>query len=136
MSSFTSPLSVSPMPDGKRWKLTRPFTYRIGSKYSKRFVRVPIRFRTDFASIPKILRFLLFWWLPFWAKYSKAPVLHDWLYQKHQIMGKTITRKEADDIFLEAMKLEWRLRKSRYFLAHLEYWAVRLFARFAWKQVI
>ena len=133
MSSFTSPLSVSPMPDGKRWKLTRPFTYRIGSKYSKRFVRVPTGFRTDFASIPKILRWLLFLLLPFWAKYSKAPILHDWLYKTHQIMGKTITRKEADDIFLEAMKVDWQHHKSRYFVAYLEYWAVKLFAFFAWK---
>jgi hypothetical protein len=48
-------------------------------------------------------------------------------------MGKPITRKEADDIFLEANMVAWRYHKSRYIVARLEYWAVRGFAWLAWK---
>ena len=131
MSSFTSPLVVSVMLDGKYWRLERPFTYHIGSKHSRAYIRVPRLFLTDWASIPKFI----FGLLPYWAKYCKAPVLHDWLYQKKGIMGKPITRKRADDIFLEAMLVEWRWHKSRHIMAYIEYWGVRLFGCLAWHKV-
>ena len=122
MSSFTSPLIVSPMADGKNWKLLRRFTYRLGSRYSRKMLNVPNGFVTDFASVPRI-----FFFLPDWATYSKAPVLHDWLYK-----CRVTNRKRADDIFLEAMLIDWRGHRSRYFVARLEYWAVRLFGWLAW----
>ena len=122
MSSFTSPLTVSPLPDGRNWELVRKFTYHIGAKYSRHIISVPKGFITDFASVPRF-----FWFLPDWATYSKAPVLHDWLYQQ-----KITTRKEADDLFFESMMVDWRNHKSRYFVANMEYWAVRLFGWLAW----
>ena len=128
MSSFTIPLVVSPLPDGRNWVLRKSFSYHVGSKFSRFYIKVPKGFETDFASIPKFLFFL-----PLWAKYNKAPVLHDWLYHSKQVMGESISRKYADDIFLEAMLIEWRNRKSRYFIAQIEYWAVRLCAWVAWK---
>ena len=128
MSSFTSPLIVSVLPDGKHWRLERPFTYRIGSRYSRTYVKVPRGFITDWASIPKFL----FWLLPWWAKFNKAPVLHDWLYKTKRIMGKPITRKEADDVFLEAMVVQWRHHRFHNALARLEYIAVRVFAWLVW----
>ena len=128
MSSFTSPLVVTPLPDGKNWKLLRPFTFYLGSENSRRFIKVPRNFITDFASVPRF-----FWFLPDWATYSKSPVLHDWLYKSKQIMGKPITRKKADRIFLEAMLVDWRHHKSRYLVAHMEYWAVKLFSWLAWR---
>lgn len=127
MSSFTSSLIVSPLPDGKNWLLVRKFTYHVGSKYSREWIRVPKFFVTDFASVPR-----LFFFLPDWATYSKAPVLHDWLYTVKEIMGKPIARKQADDIFLEAMLIEFRHHKSGKFVAFIEYWAVRLFGWIAW----
>ena len=113
MSSFTSPLIVSPMPDGRRWKLFRSFTYHIGSKYNKNVVTVPSGFITDFASIP-----WLFWsWLPSWGKYGKGAVVHDRLYQTHEV-----SRGMADLIFYEAMLVggtkKWKAR--------LMYFAVRI----------
>ena len=123
MSSFTSPLVVSPLSDGRRWRLVKPFTFHIGGQYSRHFISVPRDFLTDFASVPRF-----FWFLPDWATYSKAPVLHDWLY--HQ---KTTTRKRADALFLEAMLIDWRHHRSRYFIAYMEYFAVRIFAWLAWK---
>ena len=128
MSSFTSPLWVSPMLDGRRWRLIRRFSYHVGSKYSRTFINVPKGFETDFASIPKFLFFL-----PLWSKYNKSPVLHDWLYYHKQIMGKPINRKRADQVFLEAMLTEWRNHRSRHILAFIEYWAVRVFGWFAWR---
>jgi len=130
MSSFTSLLVVSPMPDGRNWKLFRPFTYHIGSKYSRRFIRVAAGFITDFASIPKFI----FWLLPWWAKFSKPSVLHDWLYRVKAIIGELITRKEADDIFYEAMLICFRHHKLGPAVAFIEYWAVRIFGWVAWHE--
>ncbi len=132
MSSFTSPLVVMPQLDGRKWRLFRRFTYHIGTKYSNQKITVPAGFVTDFASIPKFL----FWLLPWWAKFNKAPVLHDFIYQRHALVSNNgvwpITRKEADVVFLEAMLVEWRKRRSRYFLARLEYLTVRIFGWWAW----
>ena len=129
MSSFTSPLIVSPMANGRNWRLVRAFTYRVGKQYSRRFIRVPAKFETDFASIPK----LVFWVLPWWAKFNKSSVLHDWLYKEQKIMGKFITRLEADRIWLEAMHIEFRHHHSGKFYAMLEYVLVRMFGFMAWQ---
>lgn len=47
-------------------------------------------------------------------------------------MGEPITRKKADDVFLEAMLIDFRHHKSGKFIAYLEYWGVRRFAWLAW----
>lgn len=123
MSSFVTPLVVSPLPSGRRWSLFLPFTYHIGSKYSRDVIAVPAGFTTDFASIPKFL-----WFLPYWAKFSKASVLHDYCYRKQDR-----TRKEADDIFYEAMLVSWRNHRLGKLLAWLEYTGVRWFGWMAWR---
>ncbi len=132
MSSFTSPLVVSPMPSGRRWMLVREFTYHVGSEHSKVYVHVPIGFIMDFASLP--LWRLFFWWLPYWAKYNKPSPLHDWLYRVKKIMGEPITRKVADDIFYEAMLVAWKDHALGSELALLEYQAVRLFGWLSWRR--
>ena len=116
MRSFTTPLVVSPMPDGRKWRLVYSFRYRTNG----RLIAVPSGFITDFASVP----FPLWWLIPSWGKDGKAAVVHDYLYQE-----KTVTRKEADDIFREAM-IELGVSGWRVFLM---YWAVRLFGWMAWK---
>ncbi len=128
MSSFTSELVVSPTQDGKHWQLKKKFTYHIGSKYSQQWIKVKAGFATDFASIPKII----FWLFPWSAKFNKAAILHDWLYKVKVIMGKPITRKDADDVFLEAMLIDFRNHKSGEFVAFVEYRGVRLFSWMAW----
>tara|TARA_Y100000310_G_scaffold338319_2_gene427632 strand:+ start:325 stop:702 length:378 start_codon:yes stop_codon:yes gene_type:complete len=122
MSSFTSHLVVSPLPDGRRWRLARPFTYHLGSKYSIDYINVPKGFVTDFASSP------FFTWsiIPSWGRYGKAAVLHDFCYQTGWR-----TRKDADNLFREAMDV-LGVRKWRVFLM---FWAVRLFARRAYGKV-
>ena len=80
MSSFTTPLTVSPLHDGHRWRLVFQFQYHVGRRYSREVIKVPAGFITDFASIPKFL-----WFLPSWAKFNKASILHDHLYQVKKI---------------------------------------------------
>ena len=139
MSSFTTPLIVSPMPDGRKWKLFKEFTYHIGSKYSKDFIHVPTGFVTDFASVPWV-----FWtFLPYWGKYGKAAVIHDYLYQFLRQMleqpqykplfdsfyyAKENPRKFADDVFHEAMLVGG----TKPWKAKVMYWGVRAFGWLAW----
>lgn len=94
MSIFTKPLVVTPFSDGKTWRLTKNFSYAIGSEDSGKTVDVPKGFSTDFASVP-----CLFWiFLPKWGKYGNAAVIHDYLYY-----DQSTSRTEADNIFLQAM---------------------------------
>ena len=120
MSSFTSDLIITPMPDGRRWKLLRSFTYYVGKGHTNKVV-VHRGFITDFASVPQPL-----WWLiPPWGKYGKAAIVHDYLYQ-HQ----TVSREDADRIFLEAMGV----LKVKNWRKYPMYLAVRLFGWVAWKK--
>lgn len=78
---------------------------------------VPAGFLTDGASVPRPL-----WWLvPPWGAYGQAATLHDILCETktlfHNEIPVTITRKEADTIFLEAMKatgVSWVTRTAMY----------------------
>ena len=127
MSSFTTPLVVEHI-DGRKWRLHREFTFHIGSQWSNKYIHVPVGFVTDFASVPKFVMPLL----PWWAKYQKSAILHDWLYKVKYLMGNHITRKEADDVFYEAMLVEFRHHRSGEVVAWIEYKVVRLFSWLAW----
>uniref|UniRef100_A0A6H1ZSQ1 DUF1353 domain-containing protein n=1 Tax=viral metagenome TaxID=1070528 RepID=A0A6H1ZSQ1_9ZZZZ len=120
MSSFTSPLIVTPLDDGRTWKLVEPFRYHIGDRNSENIITIPEGFVTDFASVPSI-----FWTLiPPYGKWGKAAVVHDFLYQ-----FQYRTRKEADKIFLEAMGV----LKVKNWRKYPMYLAVRWFGWLAWK---
>jgi hypothetical protein len=58
---------------------------------------VPFGFITDYASVPRIVGAYLL----FGGKGKRAAVIHDWLYSGG-VAG--VTRKMADDIFLEALE--------------------------------
>ena len=121
MSSFTTPLVVSPLPDGRLWLLWEPFEYRVGSEDSEEAIQVPEGFVTDFASVPRA-----FWVVvPPYGKYGKAAVIHDFLY-----CVQTYTRKRSDEIFLEAMGVlnvpGWKRQAM--------YRAVRWFGESAWRK--
>ena len=84
------------------WKLLSPFTYYMDGEY----VRVPAGYVTDFATVPRIL-----WGLVSpWGEYGRASVVHDYLCSDKKVTNtktqeiRICTRKEADKIFLEAMK--------------------------------
>ena len=120
MSEFTKMLVVSPLSDGKAWFLQEEFSYDVGEVGSGNTVQVPRWFVTDFASVPRPL------WVVFprWGRYGNAAVIHDFMYY-----DQSRSRKEADDIFLEAMEvLEVGWVKRR--VMHL---AVRTFGWIAWR---
>lgn len=99
---FLDPLDLEFI-DGKFWRLTEVFDYRLGSAAGAEYVRVPRSFVTDFASIPRGLWNLL----PPTGGYGKAAVIHDWLYQKRVVRpaGRLCDRAEADRVLLEGMEV-------------------------------
>lgn len=100
----------------KRWTTTKELQYETDNG---RVVRVPKGYSTDLDSVPRIP--IAYAWLK--GRATKSAVVHDWLYyNKHD-------RKEADKIFLQAMKDEgipvWR--------RFLIYSAVRAFGWLAYR---
>lgn len=94
MSAFTSRLVATPTGNGRTWFLVEPLSYAVGDEHSTDVITVPGGFETDFASIPRVL-----WWLlPPYGKYGNAAVIHDYLYRT-----KTRSRLRSDQIFREAM---------------------------------
>lgn len=152
MSSFTSPLKVTPTDDGKRWVLLDDFEYYQSANIESK-IKIPKGFITDYASIPRV-----FWvFLPPYQKlYGKPAILHDYLCvmnhltkhpelkevdgvslpdnQPYTVWGKnenkyiTITRKVTDKIFLEAMLVIAGNSKWERFKAKVVYCSVRLYA--------
>lgn len=119
MSSFTSPLVVEPI-SKNMWVLVEPFEYHVGHLGSDNVITVPAGFPTDFASSPQ------FAWsvIPPWGDYGKAAVIHDFLY-----VVQTRSRKESDNIFLEAMSVLKVNQCKKYIM----YWYVRSLGWIAWK---
>jgi hypothetical protein len=129
VNNFIGPLIAEQLDGGYRWRIHQSFTYRIGDANSPHLVRVPEGFITDFASIPRGLWNL---WPPAAGKHSKAAVVHDVCYVRGYIESdlkhKKITRKDADDIFKEALDVagcSWFTRQALY-------WGVRVGGSQAW----
>lgn len=80
----------------KLWVLNAPMIIVVSGKTW----RVPKGFVTDGASVPRLL-----WRIatPMSGAHAEAAVLHDWLYSLDCLIK--LTHKEADAIFLEAMKV-------------------------------
>jgi len=147
---FLTPLLLTPLTDGKRWRVEGPFTYSlVGGGH----VIVASNFITDLASIPPlawigapilmigiifiplihILASILMaiglaivmlspFFLPF-GKYTEAAVLHDWLYRNH-----LFPRWMCDGLLLEAMEVSKVPRWQRLII----YYNVRMFGWIAW----
>lgn len=99
MPRFLTDLNVKQVSDSE-WLLLSDLVYQsdiLGE------ILVPFGFVTDFASVPRLPGA---YWLA-GGKASKEAVIHDYLYR-----NRIGTRKQADDVFLEAMKLNgqawWR----------------------------
>ncbi len=129
-NDFLDPLVVTPLPNGKHWRLDKPFRYGVGDKYSEEQIEVEAGFLTDFASVNTIkivtVLFALWIWISIgprngslafivgtflaWAadgrgRFGAAPVLHDYLYWPDNPYRQHIDRKTADQIYLEAMQV-------------------------------
>lgn len=87
---FRSPLIVVD-PGGFPYELYRPLVY--ASALLDQVIRIPEGFKTDFASIPRVM------WrvLPKSGRYDAAGVVHDYLYFTGEV-----SRKEADRVLVEA----------------------------------
>lgn len=99
----------------EQWELVTPLIYSGNQDHFE----IPAGFKTDFASVPRI-----FWNIvPPYGLYTKAAVIHDWLYR-----NRIVSRKDADGIFRKIMHESEVGKIKRYSM-----WAaVRLFGRFAW----
>lgn len=99
-------------------ELIEPLIYRSGKG---ELLKVPAGTITDYASIPRV-----FWNLKGFSPTGDAKfpaILHDYLYSLRGSAPYFKTRREADDLLLEAMQLVgviWRRRQTIY-------WAVRIF---------
>ena len=107
MNGFSTPLDVRRL-DGDKWEVLSPFicyldTSAWGDAYE--YVEVHKGFITDFASIPFPFSRVF---LPIGKSYDKASVVHDFLYWLPVVWtmygNRTITRKEADSIYLDMME--------------------------------
>jgi hypothetical protein len=123
MSEFTKILKVSPLGDGKNWVLLEEFKFyddRVKGNASEYYwIAVEPGFMTDFASVPPLFRSLV----AKWGKHGNATVLHDYLYWTQRC-----TRKEADEIFKEAMEVFGVSPWKKWTM----YLAVSWFGSFAW----
>jgi hypothetical protein len=77
-----------------RWRVEEDLTY-VGAKES---LTVPHGTETDFASVPKLLR----WFVPKYGKYNKSAVLHDYLCEEAK--AGDFSRADADGIFRRSMR--------------------------------
>lgn len=111
--------------DGTQWAhgglWSTPFGYDIGEEGSGISIVVQRDFVTDFASVPWFAR----WLIKTWGRYTNPAVIHDYLYRGGEIMNAApdgsivwrsrytkaqhiwpkMTRRGADGIMLEAMKV-------------------------------
>lgn len=78
----------------QKWKLLKQMDYQ-GAKES---FQVPAGQTTDFASVPRIF----IWFLPRYGRYTKAAILHDYLWQVKVPEG--MSRLDADGLFRQAMR--------------------------------
>ena len=138
MSSFTTSLILRFLDtkEGiKRFEVYEPFIYYIDRLGGNLKVEIPEGFCTDFASVPRI-----FWSVvPPIGLYGKAAVVHDYLCEKNHAwqvdeQGNwsyyTVSRKEADKIFLDAMKVLGVGKVKR----NTMFWGVRFYSIFTFKK--
>lgn len=108
---FSAPAMLTYSPKASKllgrdhWQVMEPFRYYLGEKNSNSWVDVPTGYYTDGASVPRV-----FWGLlPPWGDYGQAAIVHDYLCEYLTIFVNNvptkISRKRADEIFLEAMKV-------------------------------
>jgi hypothetical protein len=76
------------------WRLLKSIDYR----GMKDLFQVPVGQETDFASVPRVF----VWFLPRYGRYTKAAILHDYLWNVEVPRG--LSRLDADGIFRQAMR--------------------------------
>jgi len=118
VAKFLTELEVTCIDDGS-WKLVSHLAYEsdlVGT------IIVPAGFETDFASVPRVPIFYVL----FGDRAHRESVLHDYLYRVDA--KPEVSRSNADEVFLEAMKE----RGKGFFVRRAMYWGVRLGGWTAW----
>lgn len=129
MKRVVDPIKVQAVIDSDEWILLEPFKWHVGEYNSEEIIIVPQGFRTDFASIPKLIRAFI---NPV-GKIKPAALVHDYLYNLRGVYAdpangniRKYSRKESDGIFLQIMKavnMPWLERHSAYRGVRLGGWA-------------
>ena len=88
---FVTPGVAVRQVDATTWELLEAAIY---AGHTDRFT-VPVGFRTDFASVPRVLT----WLLPRYGLFTRAAILHDFL-----VRSGAIGRADADGLFRRAMR--------------------------------
>jgi len=88
--------------------------YELKEDFAYKNIIVPRGTKTDFASTPKWIH----WLYPPQGKYSKASIIHDYMYN-----NKTDTRLICDAVFYDAMKDS----KVNFFTRWIFFISVRIF---------
>ena len=117
---FCSDLQLRHRPGHDRWELAIPLSYQ---SLDGRHVTVPALYRTDLASVPRVV------WRLVPRDYVSArrpAVIHDYIYSH---LTHRFTRREADQIFRDSL-LEEGMGKV---LAGLMWGAVRIGGRGNWR---
>ena len=87
------------------WRVMKGFKYYVHNETSGQWVDVPRGYLMDGASVPQFLWSVI----PPWGSYGAATIVHDILCEYLQLTVEgvpcKITRKQADDILLEAMEV-------------------------------
>jgi hypothetical protein len=81
--------------DDKNWRLLLRLDYQGQSEPFE----VPVGSDTDFASVPRVF----VWFLPRYGRYTKAAILHDYLWRERAAKG-TMSYIDADGTFRRAMR--------------------------------
>lgn len=119
MAKFLTELDARLLDDDRIWVLDAPLVYQsdiLG------VIDIPAGFQTDFSSVPRIpVAYMLFG-----DRAHRESVIHDWLYRIDSI--PPATRKQADNVFLEAMIA----RGKGYFVRWAMYQGVRLGGASSW----
>ena len=112
MAKFLTELNARLKDDDRIWIIDSRLVYEsdlVGT------VIVPEGFQTDFASVPRVPLFYAL----FGDRAHRESVVHDYIYREDA--SPVATRKQADDVFLEAMKC----RGKGFFVRYAMYWGVR-----------
>ena len=92
---FETPAVTVRSSGAEEWELLEPLVY-LGNR--QRFA-VPAGFRTDFATVPRVV----VWLVPRWGLYTRAAVLHDWLVVEGIVTG-AVTARDADGLFRRVLR--------------------------------
>lgn len=119
---FQGEPELVPEASGRTWTLNEDFWYITDSGLR---IEVPKGFKTDFASIPRILWRLF----PPFGTYLRASIIHDFLYAENRAGRGRFSRELVDNIFYEA-SLDGGTSS---FVGHILWMGVRAGGWAAWK---